>query len=1181
MGTIRKARDDAERLKRRGLIVRSGMARIGASFGEAQQARVGSTATALGRSDLGRGLTALALTILLVSAIFLTTAPSASAAPPPAVLAFTFTNTIGDATLEPGSVTGIAVEESNGQVFVADQAQQSLEVFDDAAQSTDGPAATVEGILTNGREGSSITINQSTGDLYAQTFFGLRRFTSDRAPAPVLSEDSTFSAATEEPSASGFAVDPSDGSILFPEPFHSRIRRLTASGEFVSDIPAPNGVAEVVVAPDGTIYALEVTAALERISKYSPGGQLLGQIGNWSDAVPVAITFDQNDDSLLVASMPTDSRNEKTGAIDLRGFRPDGAETFSLPFPESVVFRNSNPVNQTSVKALAIDNTSGDLFAWVNAPTFRPFPEPGRKDLLLKFERAWLPGVGAPAVSDIQTDSFHLQAELDLGPEPATENEARFEYSSDNGQTWVPTAYQDDSSGRIEADVQGLSPNVNYLVRTRATNSQLSTVSSNTAARTAPVPPTVATGEAIGVGETEATLTGTVDPVGLQTGYRFEYGLSATYEASVPVGREAVAGGGHGQIAVEQTIDNLLPGATYHFRIVANNAVGPAAGQDATFTTTPAGGTLARAFEQVSPVQHNSSFVFALGTAFVGSSDDAVSYVLKTSGGEGSSSNGYGTVVASRTSAGWNARPVDPLVKAPTTFYFYSTLGLTPDLSRSFNVSNVALTPGASVADEAANLYVTNLKDGKSQFVAGSEAREALKLFTGNDGELYYKTIAPDLSWVLFFSPVSLGPNGVAEAMYKWTEGEGLSIVSRLPDNSPTPVNGGTAAASADGQVLYFGGPTGIVYVRDHGVTTAISNLEGNASEPVEAHIRGATPDGRYAFISSYAALVPGVEPLGFELLYRYDSVEEKLEYLHTDIDFSIAGTNQDITSATKVYGFGEDGQTAYFKNGLGEPTVWHAGTVQALGGSVSEGAVSANGRYFTFSRGSGRDGDVYLYSLDSGQTRCLSCVRGAPSEEAFLPGGQMVLNAPRSTPLTGDGRVFFTSSASLVPNDTNGTDDVYEYFQGQLRLVTPGDQPADATLSGITPDGSNVYFKTSQALVSQDTNRQIDMYDARVGGGIQAQNPPPPPPPCVGESCQTASSTTMAGSPAIGSEAVTPAPKPAASKARCPKPKKGKKSASCKSKRPKNHRSSKSTKKSGRHHRGKGVGAHKAGGTK
>lgn len=97
-------------------------------------------------------------------------------------------------------------------------------------------------------------------------------------------------------------------------------------------------------------------------------------------------------------------------------------------------------------------------------------------------------------------------------------------------------------------------------------------------------PPTVATLDATDVDKRTATLNGTINPNGLSTQYRFEYGVTTSYGNSVPV-PDASAGSGTATQSVSQSLSGLQRHTTYHFRIVATNSAGTSAGADKTFTT--------------------------------------------------------------------------------------------------------------------------------------------------------------------------------------------------------------------------------------------------------------------------------------------------------------------------------------------------------------------------------------------------------------------------------------------------------------------------------------------------------------------------------------------------------------------------------------------------------------------
>jgi hypothetical protein len=89
---------------------------------------------------------------------------------------------------------------------------------------------------------------------------------------------------------------------------------------------------------------------------------------------------------------------------------------------------------------------------------------------------------------------------------------------------------------------------------------------------------------------TEAVLLGTVNPMGYVTTYRFEYGTTSAYGKSIPESANEIEEWvtGHEPEEVDQAIDELEPETTYHYRIVATNALGSFVGHDQTFTTSAA-----------------------------------------------------------------------------------------------------------------------------------------------------------------------------------------------------------------------------------------------------------------------------------------------------------------------------------------------------------------------------------------------------------------------------------------------------------------------------------------------------------------------------------------------------------------------------------------------------------------
>ena len=193
---------------------------------------------------------------------------------------------------------------------------------------------------------------------------------------------------------------------------------------------------------------------------------------------------------------------------------------------------------------------------------------------------------------------------------------------------------------------------------------------------------------------------------------------------------------------------------------------------------------------------------------------------------------------------------------------------------------------------------------------------------------------------------------------------------------------------------------------------------------------------------------------------------------------------------------------------------------------------------------------EVYTYAA-GGKLLCVSCspsgARPSSTPEMRLPYAGLAQRSPTKVPAAawiptwehalhasnvlseGGGRLFFNSNDALLPRDTNGAQDVYEweapgvgrcntedpsYFSqngGCLYLISSGESSEESEFWEASPDGRDVFFNTPSSLLPQDPG-SIDLYDARVNGGFPqpAENPP-----CEGESCQSPPSAPNDPTPA------------------------------------------------------------------
>jgi DNA-binding beta-propeller fold protein YncE len=220
---------------------------------------------------------------------------------------------------------------------------------------------------------------------------------------------------------------------------------------------------------------------------------------------------------------------------------------------------------------------------------------------------------------------------------------------------------------------------------------------------------------------------------------------------------------------------------------------------------------------------------------------------------------------------------------------------------------------------------------------------------------------------------------------------------------------------------------------------------------------------------------------------------------------------------------------------------------------------VSGNGRYLAFMSRAALTGydneagsekcrvsqtpvcyEVFVYDASLAALSCASCspTGQRPSGGANLtlisPGqgdakgrGLFPLRQPGNLSAEGSGRVFFESRDALTPRDSNGAvQDVYEWEpagvggcghpQGCVALISSGSSPNDSLFVDSTPSGDDAFFVTRQRLLRADGNDQLDLYDARVGGGFDES----PATTCLGDSCRGQSPPQAAMGPASNSAA-------------------------------------------------------------
>ena len=413
---------------------------------------------------------------------------------------------------------------------------------------------------------------------------------------------------------------------------------------------------------------------------------------------------------------------------------------------------------------------------------------------------------------------------------------------------------------------------------------------------------------------------------------------------------------------------------------------------------------------------------------------------------------------------------------------------------------------------------------------------------------------------------------------------------SRDPSSNGT-FNSVAGAVSSDGSRVFWsasvsGGVPGTVYLRANAREAQSAVAGGQCTEAAKActyPVSGLVSGGPAQFWAGDPEGERALFSIG-ETLYEFAAEEEAGGGLHTEATplaggfQGLMGASSDLSRAYLVSTdaldgeaqagepnlyLDEEGAFTYIATLAGEDVPeangndaspmspvpsWHLARVTPDGGALafmSRGSLSG---YENSDRASGEaDGEVYLYEAGEGKLLCASCnpggARPVGREVSFIeakpypaaaqvPAWSTQLYQPRY--LSDDGsRLFFESFEALLPRDTNGRADVYEWERaaskkaceegiggelylaadgGCLSLISSGQSAQDSRFLDADPSGASVFINTGQSLLPQDPGL-LDVYVAREGGGFAP--PSGPAAECEGEACQSPPGAPNAATPA------------------------------------------------------------------
>lgn len=517
----------------------------------------------------------------------------------------------------------------------------------------------------------------------------------------------------------------------------------------------------------------------------------------------------------------------------------------------------------------------------------------------------------------------------------------------------------------VQAHITGLKPNTTYHFRTATENAKGEMTFGPDATFTTTVPVLISGEAATQVTPESARLTAELNPQGSAAQYHFEYGLSTSYEHSLPV-PDASAGESNSPASHSVIVEGLLPGTAYHYRVVATNSFGTVEGSDHVFETAkPETTALAdgRVWEMVSPPNKSGASLEAIseeGGLIQASTDgSAIAYVGKGPLGaeaepEGSQSISDSQFVAKRSSPGtWATQDITTTHDRPAGFHpgrRAEYLFFSDDLSRAL-VEPFGETPLSERATERTP-YLREVAGGYTPLVTTSNTPEGTK-FGGQEvgggdyvGGAELVGASPDLTDAVITSPLALTedfatPEGFVPSLYRWdSSSEALQLVSWLPptteepQETPAAATGSSAtlggrnnasrdAVSSNGNRLVYEvtGPSGGIhlFLRDMamGETVQLDLGEGGVSGRGHARFQDASTDGRVIYFTDEERLTADAtaEVNGsFADLYRCEvvEVEGKLRCMLTDVTVPVE-PNETADVQGNIVGTDASGDRVFF----------------------------------------------------------------------------------------------------------------------------------------------------------------------------------------------------------------------------------------------------------------------------
>jgi hypothetical protein len=498
------------------------------------------------------------------------------------------------------------------------------------------------------------------------------------------------------------------------------------------------------------------------------------------------------------------------------------------------------------------------------------------------------------------------------------------------------------------------------------------------------------------------------------------------------------------------------------------------------------------------------------------------------------------SVLSTRTASGWVNTVLAPPAGGgePNGVFHQGSCGSCPgqaaftaDFSAAFVAAAFANDPLDQ--DGVVDAYRMDLSSGAWSLVALPDTGPMMASFNGSQPGTFVAGVSEDGSHVFFQTldqlPVAPGTNSElhpSDMLYDRTGGH-TYMVGVLPNGTisqtcKVELGDGTRdaglsgygfltyrAISPDGTNVVFTvrgveescGPDEGVYLREHNATNKATTVQLGGDRYL-----GRTSDGSKVFTTT----------IGFEGINEYDVASGATTTISTDGQFlasSVDGSRvyyliEEGRAGAGLYLWDKGTSTLIPKAGEGFASFVNRGgnrlaTSEDYAVTTPDGSkllfvdrasltgYNSFGPACTDTGGPGLCAEAYVYDATTGSVTCVSC---SPTGAPALGNAHLMSQEQKNTLLpdysegeiSPDGsRVFFETPDALVPQDTNGLPDVYEWENGRVYLISSGQGTSGSHFSGASSNGDDVFITTTDRLAPQDIENSVEVYDARVGGGF------------------------------------------------------------------------------------------------